>query len=826
MDSELTNYKGGIDVIWGVGDGSDKGTAYQEEYWYYDKLINDTKTVYLKDDTLISMYHNDRNMGNQAAGSSDRQQVLIGARGNDGLTDIIFSNVTGSSSNNTLYANSHGLNTGSRVMYLKGSGFSSLRTWTNYFVINSNTDDFQLATIQGGTAVAIGSNGSGGYIYSGDDGIIRYEIDKLWSKTLSWANKDQERKPPYLNPFTLATREYEPGVPVIGTTGGKPGFAQDNTGFYWRGLIDSVGDEWHVLMVADDDQNRGGGDDASANDGKYMLLCTNPKTPCLTFRGISGGQFYTTPAWKYWTPKIYDQITYLSELTGQVSLQIVDIYQNPVIYRINSGSWITGTSNVTLYHTNFNSGHNTLDYYYSGNQAYTKTRVIHRNPVFPSLNENHGDILWGTSGWNNFLNRIIRLPYSRVLHGNTSMSNNNQTSWNLYGRTGLRFGGSNWPWKNDDADKNAFLAKYLGFTAKATGASLPYAEYAKNMLLETSINQHPVGMEVTFWASNSLACPDIYYRGYWDVDMIYSSAIAYDILIGNYRNDQNVSGLTPIHDYFLRDKLADHVHQCLINIGGFCETGPGMWNISKYIGATMISIIMPSYSTYYYGTCGMDGNTGVYLWSPYQIYNYTWKDIFIDHNYQTGLYPNGPEYIFGLEGTVADRALIRLTGSIVSESGVDYEATWIDRKSYCSYSQMGHNICTYAMLQAIHAPYNNHPAIIKFLEQDTRGELWGAKDDDTGTGINFGPHQQHCIITLNKHYPTVAISGIPIIKSLPTNDSNYESSAVTAGGFLSAIWYDDTYSGIIGESGTIILQHKHFINQINNLYPLLLWRWN
>lgn len=31
MDNELSNSKSGIDVLWGAGDGSDKGTAYAEE---------------------------------------------------------------------------------------------------------------------------------------------------------------------------------------------------------------------------------------------------------------------------------------------------------------------------------------------------------------------------------------------------------------------------------------------------------------------------------------------------------------------------------------------------------------------------------------------------------------------------------------------------------------------------------------------------------------------------------------------------------------------------------------------------------------------------
>src|SRR5882757_9341690 len=82
-DAELTNYKSGIDVIWGVGDGSDKGTAYAEEYFFSDKLLDDHKVVYLKSTTQITMMHNARNTAIYGSTVGGRQ--IIGINGKDGI---------------------------------------------------------------------------------------------------------------------------------------------------------------------------------------------------------------------------------------------------------------------------------------------------------------------------------------------------------------------------------------------------------------------------------------------------------------------------------------------------------------------------------------------------------------------------------------------------------------------------------------------------------------------------------------------------------------------------------------------------------------------
>ena len=74
QDSELTNYKSGIDVTW----GGTKGVDYCEEYFYHDKLIDDHKVVHIRSTTPISMAHNARNTAIYGSVAGGRK--FIGAK--------------------------------------------------------------------------------------------------------------------------------------------------------------------------------------------------------------------------------------------------------------------------------------------------------------------------------------------------------------------------------------------------------------------------------------------------------------------------------------------------------------------------------------------------------------------------------------------------------------------------------------------------------------------------------------------------------------------------------------------------------------------------
>lgn len=689
-DTELTNWKGGIDVVWGGA----KGTAYQEEYWFHDKLANDTKSVWIKDDTTITFGHNDRNV---ASINGSRNKTVIGA--------------------------------------------------------------------------------SGG-------GQVRYKIDGLWQELLwtpNWEGKGT-LYPGYSAPFTLAS------TGVVGVTG------YNATGKYWQGMVDSAGDEWHVMMYADDDSNfsgfpgTDGFDDSWASDGKYVLFCVNPKTPAMTVRVSGSGQFYTTPAWTYWVPKIHDQTTYFQ---GSCTIELKNIYGGDIAYRINGGSAVAvGAATVTLKETHFTNGSNTLEYWYDSTPSVKRTRTIVKNPIHPGIPESHGErVLGGADGWAKFQTRAARNPYKPLVDKAKSTSASGQADWAANGRKGLRFGGQNWPHRNNHSGHNAILAKYLGWETYASGAaaSKTYAAYAKEMLLESPLAQHPVGFETSFWASMSIPAADTIYRGYWDSGFAYNAAATYDILMGGYRSDQVAGGITAIEDYYLRDMLASWVHLAGLHLGGFVSEGSGMWTACRGIGATMIACVMPNYSTPYYGTSGMDGVTNtVYKWAPYQTNNYTWKTLFFDCDNSLHGIGVGPSVAFGLEGTVESGALIRPPGT---------SSVWIDKTAYASWGQCGQNIAAYASLVAKYGDLKKHPNLMEFINQVTAGTLKGGKGGG-GETAGVTTTRVHMITLLNPNFPQAAANATAWIKSLPSKDGNSEAAVIGDAGISVIAAYDDSYYGI------------------------------
>ncbi len=93
MDPELTNYKGGIDIVLGAEDGSDNGTAYVPETFFFDPLVNDTRVCFIREDTEIALALNERSM---ASTGGSRNKTMIGTEGGgairyklNGLAEIL-----------------------------------------------------------------------------------------------------------------------------------------------------------------------------------------------------------------------------------------------------------------------------------------------------------------------------------------------------------------------------------------------------------------------------------------------------------------------------------------------------------------------------------------------------------------------------------------------------------------------------------------------------------------------------------------------------------------------------------------------------------------
>lgn len=652
--------------------GGTKGVDYYEEYFYHDKLISDAKVVYIKSTTEISMAHNERNTAIYASTSGGR--TIIGVNGLDGVPN------------------------------------------------------------------------------SGDEGIIRYKLDRdrqyryRWAQ--NWSNTEPYVLPAYTAPFTLASQEYETGVPVVGTTGPNGSSITDKSAYYYRGILDSVGDEWHVLSYADDDRAF-----LSlaipisyewSSDGKYVLLVVNPKTPCFTARATGAGQFYTTPPKAYFTPNVVSQTTYIDAgVGGTVTIELRDINGNNVFYRINGGSFTdAGAATVTLDQDDFSAGSNTLEYYYAGNAAYTKTRVVVKNPTHPSLAEDHGNYLWEDgAGLDVVKDRITRAPYlSTYTSYATRRDRSGQDVWDSWAGQGYRINPSavGYLQGGSQAFINAFVALVEGTSYKLASSPKTYVEYAREMLLENSRTINPLGFELN-QSADIIPSRELHYRGYYDANPVLGAVFAYDIIVANFRSDQIAGGLTPIEDYFVRDTLAGFAFEAMQWSAGVAyptSDSPGMWGGARMMCAAHIGMIMPEYSTPYYGTSGFGTAQTTYPLCPYLDDELTWKAALVDETESRTAYPN---YMWH---TLLNDPYSLLLSENQVYFGIELPlGTWEVKTSYMSQGLFGLHITLWANMLKLHhgityervedmfkRATSGNPANSNTANNPTAGELLGKND--------------------------------------------------------------------------------------------------
>ncbi len=598
-----------------------------------------------------------------------------------------------------------------------------------------------------------------------DNGTIRYKVDQERRNDIAY---NSDTCPELTGTVNFENMKYLDNSSVLGSIGDNGGNIKNLDGSYWtKGSLDSVGDEWHTFLVWDDDSWLGSkaATEYKASDGAYLLFVVNPKTPCIRWEVSGSGKFYTTPAKNYWTPVIFDQTTYFE---GTVTCTIRDINGNNVFYRINGGSFKdAGSSSVTLDQNEFTNGLNTLEYYYAGNATHTKTRGVVKHPGFPSSGERHGNLLWKNSvGWSEVLSRQTIWPYE-VTADRFRWDNNShgQDSWNF--RDGRRK-------TPTTAIINAFVAKRHGndFSQQklnGKGSSKSYAEFAKEMILDNARGMDAVGYERA-WPSQAIPNKEQFYRGYWDVDTIYSMAFAYDILIAQYRSDQHASGITPVEDYFVRDCLASWAWEGLQIMSAFEGTGVGMrgmWGTCRQIGAIVCGMAMPTYSTRYYGTSGFDNTTTTtFKWCPWPDAQYTWKRALFDDKTTlptpTG-YPNLANK-FNLE---------KLDG----EATGLLDGDWNDKSGYFNYALCRHSFTILANLSKQLYPSRTWPKLFLTIERATKGTL------------NIG--RRAMFLALNRNFPSDAARNIDWV--LNRTDNEGIGSQMPDAKVYGVVWFDHDF---------------------------------
>lgn len=683
------------------------------------------------------------------------------------------------------------------------SGSSGTDYQEEYFYGDPLVSDRKVVYIKGGATITLAHNarnvsyaGGGTYqpVSGGNVGTITYKIDRDMQYGRTWGDANgvtdtfnnfgggttavpRINNTSYSAPFTLASLTYDGSTPVVGTTGAVSGQAVTNfPNYYWRGILDSFGDEWHVLTVADNDTAFISDPEGGSSDGRIILMVVNPKSSCFGAAITGNAQFFTTPPKAYFTPKISSQTTYFSAGTGSVTFTLHDIMGGTTRYSINGAAFSAGASTVTLTASDFNSGTNTLDYKNSTNPTVVKRRVMVKDPPFPSAGETHGYLLWGNqANYNLAVARVGGAPYQSAY--NNYLGDNffnplaafdtdyNQGKRICYGQFALQ---------------NAFVASITGWQTNASGRSKTSALYAKQMILQSQRAIDPVGEEIS-QSNRSIPTRELFYRGYYDVDVTFSLAFAYDLLIANYKSTQQTNGITPIEDYFIRDELAACAYDGMLQMGNWgWQESPnfGMWGTSRSVATLVVALAMPSYSTSYYGTSGVDGTTTVYPYTPFPDTPLTWRKTFIDNDATLVGYPN----------------LNNRMG--VEDYELDASGNFENRVSYLGQTLMGHIFQTCGQMASLWTG-KAYPHLDSAQIKMSTGTIIGLQDGLT--------EQFSCLLVGDSRFSAVALNGIPFGKSLQATDpsnGDSESSSILNGGVFAFSWYDNTYQPSPGRPGT------------------------
>jgi hypothetical protein len=455
---------------------------------------------------------------------------------------------------------------------------------------------------------------------------IRYKIDKDEQGGLEYYQDNGGRTPVFSTPFSLSN------LGVVGQVGNNGGLyyqscAQSQKRKYScvydeygrrtsYGIVDANTDEWHVLTYWD---NYVAGQYESGDyDESYVPIVVNPKTPLIRFENMTRtAQFYTTPAKTYFVPYIFNQTTYV---TDGVKIEFVNIMGGTTYFKLNNGN--TEVYMRALNSSVLNQGSNTIEYWYGSNPH--KKRTIVKNPDYPSKNETHPhNFLWDSqAGLNIIRDRVTRDYYKDAFDNLKSvlLSGNESTIFKTYRYT----------YQPAGAALNSAFVAYINGLDYQEGS---YARKAKKMLLDQPYLSSLVGFEL--W--NQEPGPMFfYYQGTSSGRDAMSAALAYDLLVGDYKTSNGYAdGFTPIEDIRVRDELALYAKTTLQFVTENSDQypsgngdGTNHWGASANLGTATIALTMPKYDTTYFGTSGAPPNfmLATHVWAPYPSHPNTWWD--------------------------------------------------------------------------------------------------------------------------------------------------------------------------------------------------------
>jgi len=721
------------------GDDSNPGTSNQP-WQTITKVESDAEegdtVIIRKDDAEVFRFIFDKDLTNYNSGIS----VLFG--GEDGIdwAEEYFWHDKVEDDHKVVY-----IKADTPVYMMHNERNMRTATKDTTYVTSSNTARFILD---------IGVTGEDGIPDSGDEGVIRYRVDRdlqmgkyFWSKDVA-DRYISEPYPLYNGPFTLDELEYEPGTPVVGTTGGShPDMTQDRKNSYYRGVLDEFGDEWHILAFADDD-TWNGPQEWSASDGKTILFVVNPKTPSINFKSLtSDAQFYTTPAKAYWIPKVHNQTTYL---TDNIEIILTNIMGGNIYYRFDSNPFQIYTGPISS--NTLIDGEHTLEYYYD--DAHHKIRKIVKNPAFPSAGEGHGYMLWKDDGELEAIKNRLKSDYPNTNYETEYNDLQVNTNSNGHGRvdnyynTGRRI-------VSDKALVNAFIALVEGYTYTQPGETDSYATYAKKMLLDNIRKIDPLNYDEFGSSFASKPCMEINYRAYRDINIIFSSVFAYDILIKDFKSTHHAGGITSIEDYKIRDMLARFSLEVMMQLGNYHyltkKANAEVGQTPRDLAALMAALAMPSYNTHYYGTSGFDGTSASYAYTPFPAYPVTWKEAFYTETNQLHSYPNqAHRYDEVIVDPLGIRDHFITENEIIRPDGITMPpgSFFTDIPYYGDYS------CLYKVANVMKIKENyTYPFWEMAFDYANKGTLYGGP---SGSPDRLLPRRFPQLLLINERFPDLA----------------------------------------------------------------------
>ncbi len=503
------------------------------------------------------------------------------------------------------------------------------------------------------TDPVIGADGLDGIGDSGDEGLIRMKVDMDWSWRYRWTYEKVEGDvapeylvPAYTGPFSFGELTYYDGTPVVGATGPSEPLTTypepRSTTFYFRGLADAFGDEWHLLTVGDDDfMLYSSWYESWSSDGKIFYFVVDPVTPAISFAaGADDAQWYTTPIKAYFVPQLHEQTTYVTPGVGFALHNITN--GEPVQYRIDElhgDAWLTfddavvpldvfGLAADTVYTLRYRIGADGVE----------KTRTIHYDPAYPSDAEPHPSVVLFP---NAEVEQRIRDQIADHPSFNwrfNSLMDPFSGGHGAYARplmTGVRYVGER---GDNKALNNAFCVYIDGLGAH------PFQEQlARDYMLDNCLTLDPIGTEISHLTS--VPCRERVGWGYYHVRAPINVALAYDLLIKDFRYPEYPNGFTAIEDYRIRDMIGAFALETLRsysspwpNRDGSGPARAGMWTTAREMGVALTAMVMPTYDTPYYGTSGGDGREAVHPWTPYPDTPVTWFDATMNEDYDAGIY--------------------------------------------------------------------------------------------------------------------------------------------------------------------------------------------